>query len=335
MSVTIDDVAKHAGVSTATVSRYLNSSPLIAKKSAEKVQKSMEELNYQPNFVARSLASHSTSTIAFIIDSTNTETYGNDYFLRIQYGIEATLGKQGYYLLIINVENNETGESNLRKLVLEKRVEGIILPKALAKESILTMLREAALPFVVIGRSDSAEYNWIDLDNAMGGHLATKQLLNSGSKTVALLSSSFEKSFARERFDGYREALKSSNAAYDESQSILGCMNAEDGEEAVHRLLRSLPGLDGIVCTDNVVAFGAARALMAAGKKIPQDVQIITFDNTFVTELSIPKLSVADVDVSLLGREAAGILLATIEHPSEIVQNKLLPVSLVLRDSTR
>jgi DNA-binding LacI/PurR family transcriptional regulator len=84
----------------------------------------MDVLNYQPSFIARSLANHNTSTIAFIIDSANTETYGNDYFLRIQYGIEAALGKQGYYLLIISVANKKTGENNLKKLIMEGRVEG-------------------------------------------------------------------------------------------------------------------------------------------------------------------------------------------------------------------
>ena len=335
MSVTIDDVAKHAGVSTATVSRYLNNSPLIAKKSAEKVQHSMDVLNYQPSFIARSLANHNTSTIAFIIDSANTETYGNDYFLRIQYGIEAALGKQGYYLLIISVANNKTGENNLKKLIMEGRVEGIILPMALAKKSILSMLREAELPFVVIGRSDDKSFNWIDLDNEMGGLLATQKLISGGSKRIALFSSSAEKSFVRERLAGYRAALEQAGLAFDERFIFLGCMSAEDGEQAVQQILAKQLPIDGIVCTDNTVAFGAVRALTNAKIAVPAQIPVITFDNSPVTELSTPKLSVVDIDVFQLGRQAANILLSSIEDTSGSVQNSLIQVTLVPRESTR
>ena len=335
MSVTIDDVAKHAGVSTATVSRYLNNSPLIAKKSAEKVQHSMDVLNYQPSFIARSLANHNTSTIAFIIDSANTETYGNDYFLRIQYGIEAALGKQGYYLLIISVANNKTGENNLKKLIMEGRVEGIILPMALAKKSILSMLREAELPFVVIGRSDDKSFNWIDLDNEMGGLLATQKLISGGSKRIALFSSSAEKSFVRERLAGYRAALGQAGLALDERFIFLGCMSAEDGEQAVQQILAKQLSIDGIVCTDNTVAFGAVRALTNAKIAVPAQIPVITFDNSPVTELSTPKLSVVDIDVFQLGRQAANILLSSIEDTSGSVQNSLIQVTLVPRESTR
>lgn len=335
MSVTIDDVAKHAGVSTATVSRYLNNSPLIAKKSAEKVKRSMEALNYQPSFVARSLANHSTSTIAFIIDSTNTETYGNDYFLRIQYGMEAALAKQGYYLLIISVSNDKTGEHNLRKLVMEGRVEGIILPMALAKKSILAMLREAELPFVVIGKSQNRDYNWIDLDNEMGGRLATQKLLKSGSKRVAFISSSLEKSFVCERLAGYRAALEQSGLTYEEKLVLLGSLSAEDGAMAVQRILSLQPDVDGIVCTDNAVAFGVVRALQTANISVPQQIQVITFDNTPISELSTPKLSAVDIDVFQLGRQAANILLSSIEDASNSVQNSLIQVSIVSRESTR
>jgi len=335
MSVTIDDVAKHAGVSTATVSRYLNNSPLIAKKSAEKVQHSMDVLNYQPSFIARSLANHNTSTIAFIIDSANTETYGNDYFLRIQYGIEAALGKQGYYLLIISVANNKTGENNLKKLIMEGRVEGIILPMALAKRSILSMLREVELPFVVIGRSDDKSFNWIDLDNEMGGLLATQKLISGGSKRIALFSSSAEKSFVRERLAGYRAALEQAGLVFDERFIFLGCMSAEDGEQAVQQILAKQLPIDGIVCTDNTVAFGAVRALTNANMAVPSQIPVITFDNSPVTELSTPKLSVVDIDVFQLGRQAANILLSSIEDTSGSVQNSLIQVTLVPRESTR
>jgi DNA-binding LacI/PurR family transcriptional regulator len=338
MSVTIHDVAKHAGVSTATVSRYLNNSQLIAHKSAEKVRRSIAALQYQPSFVARSLASHSTFTAAFVIDSTHPELYGNDYFLRIQYGIEATLGKQGYYLLIISVTNTPAGEENLRKLALEKRVEGMILPQALATDSRIAMLQEIGLPFVVIGRRGPQAVHWVDLDNTMGGRIATESLLRSSSGPVAFVSDSLDKLFVRERYDGYLAALAAAGQSPGEHRLLLGCRSAQEGEAAA-RLLAASPETEAILCTDNLVAYGLLRGLKGLGVPVPEQVQLLTFDNTFLTELSIPPMSAVEIDVERLGRTAAEMLLSAIQGAAagEVYPagNTLLPVSLVLRGSTR
>lgn len=334
MGVTIDDVAKHAGVSTATVSRYLNNSPYIAPKSREKVRKSMEVLNYQPSFVARSLAGANTSIIAFVVNSTDVNTYGNDYFLRIQYGIEATLGKWGYYLLIINVSNDESGESNIRKLVLEKRVDGMILPSELANETMLSLLQSQGIPFLVIGRNENASYDWVDINNERGGYLAAQRLLQNGCNSLAFITSSFEKLFVAQRFQGYQTALKEYDKAANQMLLKTGCFSTQDGETAASELLASNPDIDAFLCTDNVVGFGVLSELKRRNITVPQQIQVISFDNSVISELSKPKLSVVDIDVFLLGKQAAELLLYMIKNAQENPSSRLIDVSIITKGSS-
>ena len=122
MKVTIKDVAKYAGVSVATVSRYLNHSPLIAEASVEKVRQAIEALDYQPSMMARGLLHGNSKTIALAVDYSNTETYGNDFFLQIQYGLEHELAGSGYYLIICHVGTGADGISTVRALINENRV---------------------------------------------------------------------------------------------------------------------------------------------------------------------------------------------------------------------
>ncbi|MEF9879698.1 MAG: LacI family DNA-binding transcriptional regulator, partial [Clostridia bacterium] len=125
MRTTIRDVAKHAGVSVATVSRYLNNSPLIAAESVERVKLSIQVLHYEPSFMARNMLSQHSNTIALVMDSSDPETFGNEQFLKIQYGMEQALAKHGYYLLVINL-GSVGREKALQKIVREKRVDGLI-----------------------------------------------------------------------------------------------------------------------------------------------------------------------------------------------------------------
>ena len=155
MNPTIKDVAKHAGVSVATVSRYLNNSPLIAPASIEKVKNSMEELNYQPNFIAKSLSKQASLNIAFVVDGSNLETTGNDSFLRIQYGAEQQLNEKGYFLMIISIDGAKSGEVLLEKLAKEKRIDGMIIPADLISENLISILQKLNFPFVVFGKKSN------------------------------------------------------------------------------------------------------------------------------------------------------------------------------------
>ena len=314
MRPTIKDVAQHAGVSVATVSRYLNHSPLIAQESVEKVKASMEELHYQPNFIAKSFANQKSRNIAFVVDSSNTETTGDDYFLHIQYGAEQKLGQDGYFLMIISIDGTKDGEKLIEKIVLEKRVDGIIIPAALAGEGMVQMLKEQNVPFVVFGKSDRSDICWIDLDNTMGGRLAAHRLLESCKGEIGFVTNSFEKVFAQERFQGFVLEMNAAGKNYSDENIVEGCNGYEEGYD----LLKDRDNLcAGYVVTDNVA-----------------DVQIISFDDSLPARLSTPAMTVVDIDVMELGRQAAALLLSQLGTEG-LVQHCLMPVTLIERGTTK
>ena len=331
MRPTIKDVAKHAGVSVATVSRYLNHSPLIAQESVEKVKASMEELHYQPNFIAKSFANQKSRNIAFVVDSSNTETTGDDYFLHIQYGAEQKLGQDGYFLMIISIDGTKDGEKLIEKIVLEKRVDGIIIPAALAGEGMVQMLKEQNVPFVVFGKSDRSDICWIDLDNTMGGRLAAHRLLESGKGEIGFVTNSFEKVFAQERFQGFVLEMNAAGKNYSDENIVEGCNGYEEGYD----LLKDRDNLcAGYVVTDNVAAFGMLKALAERRIDVPEDVQIISFDDSLPARLSTPAMTVVDIDVMELGRQAAALLLSQLGTEG-LVQHCLMPVTLIERGTTK
>lgn len=169
MKATIRDVAKYAGVSVATVSRYLNNSPLIAEASVEKVRQAIEALDYQPSMMARGLLHGNSKTIALAVDDSNAETYGNDFFLRIQYGLEHELACSGYYLMICHVGTGDDAVSTVRTLINENRIDGLVLLSEMAHGKLLALLRESQIPFVIAGRSEEEDTLWVDIDNIEAG----------------------------------------------------------------------------------------------------------------------------------------------------------------------
>lgn len=326
MNPTIKDVAKHAGVSVATVSRYLNNSPLIAPASIEKVKNSMEELNYQPNFIAKSLSKQASLNIAFVVDGSNLETTGNDSFLRIQYGAEQQLNEKGYFLMIISIDGAKSGEVLLEKLAKEKRIDGMIIPADLISENLISILQKLNFPFVVFGKKSNKTVYLLDLDNAMGSRLAVNKLLEGKSSKIGFVTNSFDKIFVQERFQGYRDALNDANIVFSEANVVDGCYDNRDGYNYV---MENESLCDAYVVTDNMVAFGMLRAMRERNLRVPEDIQLVSFDNTVLAKLSEPPMTVIDIDVTELGRCAANMLLEQVEKKTSESRQCLMPVTLI------
>lgn len=326
MAITIRDVARHAGVSVATVSRYLNNSPLIAADSIEKVRRSIEELHYEPNFLARNMLTKQSQSVALIVDDSSPEMFGNDKFLQIQYGVEKALAEHGYYLMIISLKQNGRYQ-NLKKAILEKRTDGVILPAQIAGKSLIRFLREQEIPFVIIGRSE--EGSWVDIDNVSGGRLAAEQLIRSGIRKLCFIGNGEEKIFVQERARGFQEAVDRHGL---KATVILNCSSsAENG----YTVSGDSSLYEGYVVSDNVTAFGLLQGLKEKGVSVPGQVQVISFDDGIIAQLCSPALTVVDINVQQLGIQAASLLYLQLQSETPMNQQSLLPVRLIQRSSSR
>lgn len=333
MKATIRDVAKYAGVSVATVSRYLNNSPLIAEASVEKVRQAIEALDYQPSMMARGLLHGNSKTIALAVDDSNAETYGNDFFLRIQYGLEHELICSGYYLMICHVGTGDDAVSTVRTLINENRIDGLVLLSEMAHGKLLALLRESQIPFVIAGRSEEEDTLWVDIDNIEAGRRATERLLRTGADSVGFLTNSFDKVFVSERFQGYCGALERAGIRRDPRFIADGLFTPGQISAYIEAKIDSLCG--AYVASDSTIGFYFLRELYKHGIKVPDQIQVIGFDDSVLAAAADPAMTVVEIDVTKLGVSAAKILMKQLRAAELRPGQSLLPVGIIERASTK
>ena len=222
MAATIRDVAHRAGVSPSTVSRVLNNKGVISDETAQRIQKAMQELHYVPNDFARSFATGSAHTIAIVIDVENTEAYSNNFFNDTVFGIETTAHKNDYNLLITNGAEAFGGIDSVERLVLGKKIEGVIIPESIANEPFLKRLNEQKFPCVILGRHEHTEneISWVDINNMQAGSLAVRHLFQKGYRKIALITNGDKELFNKDRVIGYCRELQDCELPFDQGMII-------------------------------------------------------------------------------------------------------------------
>ena len=222
MAATIRDVAHRAGVSPSTVSRVLNNKGVISDETAQRIQKAMQELHYVPNDFARSFATGSAHTIAIVIDVENTEAYSNNFFNDTVFGIETTAHKNDYNLLITNGAEAFGGIDSVERLVLGKKIDGVIIPESIANEPFLKRLNEQKFPCVILGRHEHTEneISWVDINNMQAGSLAVRHLFQKGYRKIALITNGDKELFNKDRVIGYCRELQDCELPNDHSSNF-------------------------------------------------------------------------------------------------------------------
>lgn len=337
MTATIKDVARQAGVSPSTVSRVLNQKGKISDDTRSRIFKAMEELKYIPNDFARSLATGSPKAIALVIDVSNVRAYANSFFNNTVFGIETTAHRNDYNLIIANGAEEYGGVSSVEKLILGKKIDGVILPISIVSNDLLAKMDEIKMPCVILGHPEevNAEMNWIDINNVQAGSRAVKLLLQNGYERIAFLSDGDSDTFNMDRITGYCRALSANGLTPSEDMIVHGEAALESGIACVTELLRREPRPDAVICSDDRLALGALRAAARMGLKVPQDFGIISFDNTAVTELAEPGITSIDVDTFELGLQAAELLINQVRSPELSLRQILLSTKIIERESTR
>lgn len=211
-SVTIGDVAKLAGVSASTVSRVINKSAPISEKTTGRIYRAMEELKYVPNDIARSFASGSARAIAIAVNASDTRSYANRFFNNTVFGIETAAHRRGYNFIITSANDGRGGVGSLEKLILSKKIDGLVLPVSLLRSSIVKIVEDMSFPFVVLGRVKHAggRLSWVDIANEQAGANAVRYFLGKGYRRIGFLTRGDKELFTRDRLDGYRAELSRS-----------------------------------------------------------------------------------------------------------------------------
>jgi LacI family transcriptional regulator len=326
---TIRDVASHAGVSHQTVSRVINGNPNVSVPTRQKVLATIDELGYVPSPMARGLISNRTHSIGVVADDIS-----DQFFARVVAGAERAARARGYYLMIGSVEPEDDERGYLR-LMLERRVEGLLLarPSVPLQLSDFTPLVQAGVPIVSVGASRVPGIV-VDVDNRQGGYDATRHLLEHGHRSIATIVGPADWPSSAARLEGYRNALGEAGVPYDSSLVVQADnWGLESGRAAAARLCDGV-SFTALFAHSDLTALGAIRQLRLSGRRIPQDVSVVGYDDLPVAAYVDPPLTTVHQPMEEVGALAASLLLDQLIEGIRLVDEvRLLPAELVSRQS--
>ncbi|WP_121750347.1 LacI family DNA-binding transcriptional regulator [Streptomyces sp. E2N166] len=335
---TLEEVAARAGVGRGTVSRVINNAVGVRDSTRRAVQQAIAELGYVPNLAARSLAGHRADAIALVMTEPDWRLFGEPFFTEVVHAVGDALTDTPVQLLLTLVRT-DTERRRFVEYARGGRVDGVLLMSVHAEDPLPDMLAKAGLPTVMLGRRSGDEgVTYVDADNAGGARGAVTHLLNGGRSTIGAISGPLDMYVAQCRLRGYREALELAGVEV-RSSLVAECADftEESGLRAATGLIARHPELDAVFAASDTMAAGALHALRAAGRRVPQDVAVIGFDDFQPARPTDPPLTTVRQPLEEIGRTMVRLLLEEMEASPEdspvAWRHVILRTELVLRDS--
>jgi LacI family transcriptional regulator len=328
-SASIYDVARESGVSVFTVSSVVNGKSHVGKKLRLRVENAIRKLNYHPNLVARSLAKQRTHTIGMIVPD-----IANPFFPMVVRGAEDEAKKHGYNLLLCNSDDSLAKEESSLELLLSKRVDGILLTKTTEDfhPALRQMIKGVNIPFVLVMRTYPKLTNdAVITDDYQGAYDAVCHLARSGRRRIGLIGGPLKVSNAMARWEGFHDALKAKDLAYEPDLAIEGDYRIESGYRAGHSLLSHRP--DGIYVANHLMTIGLLKAADEMGLRCPDDFGLVSFDDYPWLSVFRPKLTTVELPKHQLGSQAADLLIRRISGDRSKPLVIKLPTELRIRES--
>jgi LacI family transcriptional regulator, galactose operon repressor len=327
---TIYDVAKLAGVSTATVSRSLNGTGQTAPSTRLAIEAAVRQLGYQPNRIARSLVTKSTQTIALLLPDIT-----NPFYASLVSGIEERTLALGYTMLLCTTEGDSAREELYLNLLRSKQVDGALVDGLVLSADRVARFVAEGFPIVCLDRNVASNaVPLVQVDNHLGARLATEHLLELGHTRIAHVAGAPELRISGERVEGYQEALSRAGIEADPALLAVGGFTEDGGYEAARALLSGAPRPTAIFAANDLSAVGALEAIAESGLKVPDDVSVVGFDDLRLAAYTTPPLTTIHQPARQIGERATSLLLDLTMGKKVRRLRTLLEPGLVVRRST-
>lgn len=335
MAVTIKDVAALAGVSPSTVSRTCKNNPSISEETKERVRKAMAELGYEPNFQASNLASQNSRTIGIILPASAKEVYENSFYLEAIQGISHYCNGRQYMTTIVTGQDETEILDAVRSMSRSGKVDGFIVLYSKKEDPVIDYLFNEGLLYILIGKATqyTNQTIYIDNDNLLAGREAAEYLYQLGHHRIAYLGSDSSLMFSADRKAGYQLALASHQLPVRPEYCVEVKNVSENNEEAIRGLLMQKDRPTAILVSDDILAVSLERVCLENHLAIPEDLSIISFNNSLFARLTSPQLTSIDIGAGQLGSEAASQIINHIENPNLLATKIIVPHHLIERDS--
>lgn len=328
--LTISQVAKIAGVSVATISRVLNDSPLVTESTKQHVKKVIDELDYHPNVVARSLRSAKSRLLLALVPNIS-----NPFHAEIVHGINKVVYAHDYNLLLCETHGIREREDAFFSMLKQKIVDGILaIDPAVSAENLL----EYGVKYPIIQCCEykrTLDLPYVVIDDEQGAFSAVSHLIATGCRRIAMVNASGSFGFARMRREGYLRALQSHGLTPDPGLVIEYDFGGDSGEMVAQRLMALPEQVDGVFFDYDVIAVGAQRTLIEAGIRVPEDISIVGFDGSDMTLICTPTLTTIAQPAYQIGLKSAEMLFTLLDGKSLEQRKVILDFELKIRQSTR
>lgn len=317
MAVKISDVAKRAGVSTATVSRIINNLPGYSEKTRIKVQRAIDELGYKPNALARGLMTSRTHTIGVLMPCLSSR-----FSFKLLKGIEKVAHARGYSIIVCNTDRNGECTMEYLRILSEKRVDGILFISEWMERAYGEFLEGLKIPVALVAtETEEFPFPSVKTDDFQASRGAVRHLIQRGHRRIGLITGRPEDKIAGlPRIRGYREALAEAGLEADEALIAYGDFHYESGIAAMDTLLDGGGGLTAVFCTSDEMALGALTALRRRGIAVPGEISVMGYDDTQDAEMAFPTLTTVHQPIEEMGERAMDLLLSRAGEESVILR---------------
>ncbi|ANS68956.1 LacI family transcriptional regulator [Streptomyces lincolnensis] len=332
-SPTLEQVAALAGVGRGTVSRVINNATGVKDSTRRAVERAIAELGYVPNLAARSLAGRRADAVALAMTERDWRLFGEPFFSEIVRAVGDALADTSMQLLLTLVRTDDE-RRRLVEYARGGRVDGVLLMSVRAEDRLPDMLAEAGLPTVMLGRRSGDEHvTYVDADNVGGARGAVEHLLRDGRRRIAAVTGPLDMYVTQCRLRGYREALATAGLEPVPSLVAEGDFTEDSGRRATAGILRCHPDVDAVFAASDTMAAGALDVLRSAGRRVPDDVAVLGFDDYPLAEHTEPALTTVRQPLEEIGRAMVRLLLEEMEQPEVAWRHVILRTRLVVRGS--
>lgn len=332
MKVTIKQIAKLADVSIATVSKIVNhKDERISEQTRQRVLKIIDEQGYIPNRVASSMVTKSTKSLGLVVPD-----IANPFFPEMARGAEDAANQEGYALILCNSDNNTDKEVKYIEMLQEKMVDGIILNVSSVLSAHEEELLRVGIPIVTVDRKIKGIHDeaFVSVNNEEGAYKAVDYMIDRGYKKIVHISGPMNAANTPERYSGYLKAHKARGIELPEVHIMSGEYSTQCGYEAIKELVSNNDEFDSVFCGNDMIAFGAIRALHELGIDVPKDIGVVGFDDIYISRLVTPELTTIRQPVYQLGYKAAELLIKRIQKEEINRHEYILDTELIIRKST-
>jgi LacI family transcriptional regulator len=331
MKPTIKDIAKYSGHSCSTVSRVLNDSPFVSETTRARVKKVIDDMDFRPNYVARGLVKGRMNIVVCIIGDR-----WNPFYAELFSAAEEVLNRQGYLAVLCYTNYEPIKEEKYLEAAAEYNFAGVIMVTAPETQQLAENLAKLDCPVVLANRYlVSVPTDIVLMDNYHGGYIATRHLIDLGHRRIAHWSGPDNSTASRDRVRGYREAMREADLEVRDGDIVKGNLLESEGYQFAGHLLDNPRDITAVFCGNDMMASGVVRAYIERGKKIPDDLSLVGFDDSPLAVSGTVKLTTVRQHPQAMGQAAADLVLNRMTNKEQPHRRITFSPELVIRESTR